>query len=435
MKTFIAVAFLFAGISLAQMPAGTRSPLEVEESQKQLQQAEDYLQANEFAKARDILVALSEMNKKDARVAYDLGIAEESLNHLDAAKAAYQSAITADPKQFEAHLALGMLLARSGDITKARQIFTETTTLTPASGDMSLKARAWRALAHLDADTQPAVARTELLEALKLSPETTDDRELAAQLAVKEGDASAAEVQFRKTLESAPGDIQASIGLARTLQAQKKPEEATSVLQKALAQHANDPQLASQLASIQGANGDLAGAIATLEPAASAHAQDLALQRMLARLYIQANFPQKALPIYDVLIKQRPDDVQLLDEMGDALIHSSQPLEAQKAFEKALANPAAFKSKEEMAAVAYHLAFAASANKDSETVLRALALRDGIEAPSATSLFLAATAHDRLHHTKLAVELYRQFLKEAAGRYPNEEWEARHRLPVLERRR
>ena len=47
-------------------------------------------------------------------------------------------------------------------------------------------------------------------------------------------------------------------------------------------------------------------------------------------------------------------------------------------------------------------------------------------------LFLAATAHDKLHEVKLASDLYKQFLSVANGRFPDEEWEARHRLITLE---
>ena len=51
---------------------------------------------------------------------------------------------------------------------------------------------------------------------------------------------------------------------------------------------------------------------------------------------------------------------------------------------------------------------------------------------SPSSLFLAATAHDKLHQVKLASDLYKQFLSVADGKFPDEEWEARHRLITLE---
>jgi hypothetical protein len=81
---------------------------------------------------------------------------------------------------------------------------------------------------------------------------------------------------------------------------------------------------------------------------------------------------------------------------------------------------------------AEHLAFAASRNNDPKTVLQALAARATVLPNSPSSLFLEATAHDTLHQTKEAVESYKAFLAVAGGKYPDQEFEARHRLVALE---
>ena len=85
-----------------------------------------------------------------------------------------------------------------------------------------------------------------------------------------------------------------------------------------------------------------------------------------------------------------------------------------------------------LATVATTLAFAASQNNAPRTTLQALEIRDKVLPQSPPSLFLAATAHDKLHQTKQAQDLYKQFLSVANGKYPNEEWEASHRLIALE---
>jgi hypothetical protein len=64
--------------------------------------------------------------------------------------------------------------------------------------------------------------------------------------------------------------------------------------------------------------------------------------------------------------------------------------------------------------------------------LQALTLRATVFANSPSSLFLEATAHDKLHHTKQAIDLYKKFLSVANGQFPDEEWEARHRIITLE---
>jgi len=57
-------------------------------------------------------------NPGDARALFDLGYIEDAGNHQDAAAADYRKAMVANPKQFEAPLALGLLLAIRANTTK-----------------------------------------------------------------------------------------------------------------------------------------------------------------------------------------------------------------------------------------------------------------------------------------------------------------------------
>ena len=82
-----------------------------------------------------------------------------------------------------------------------------------------------------------------------------------------------------------------------------------------------------------------------------------------------------------------------------------------------------------------HLAFAASRNHDPHMALQALAERATVLPNSPSSLFLEATAHDTLHQFKDAERAYRAFLALAGGKYPDQEFQARHRLIALEHER
>jgi Tfp pilus assembly protein PilF len=432
LKTLVALLLVTcSSFAQMQLPAGTRSALEVEEQQKQIQNAEELLQKNEAAKARDLLQAVLKGDPNNARASYDLGFADESLKDEAAAEIAYRSAIASDKSQFEARLALGLLLARKDKMAEAREQLVAATERTPIS-DPANKGVAFRALARLDAGKNNEAARDELLQALKLSPETSDDREVAAQIASSSGDSADAETVYRRVLTDTPGQIDASIGLARLQARSARFSDAETTLNKALETHPGDVTLSTQLASIYGAEKKAAAGLPLLEAAHTAHPEDPNVARMLARLYVQTGVPEKSLPIYETLLKTAPDDVELLDDYGDGLMRSKQFAQAEDVLKKAVARPDAFSSKESLAGAAAHLAFAASANQDAATALQALSIRDSIAPPSASSLFLAATAHDRLHHTKLSVDLYRQFLKAANGSYPNEEWEAKHRILALE---
>jgi hypothetical protein len=149
-------------------------------------------------------------------------------------------------------------------------------------------------------------------------------------------------------------------------------------------------------------------------------------------MYSRNNLYEKALPLYASLSTAYPNDPTLLDDQADALIRLRRPAEAQTLLQRAVANPEAFPTQDAFGIAASHLAFAASANHDPVTTLRALELRGRVLAPTPSTLFLAATAHDKLHQVKEASDLYKQFLAAAKGQFPDEEWEARHRLVALE---
>jgi hypothetical protein len=109
--------------------------------------------------------------------------------------------------------------------------------------------------------------------------------------------------------------------------------------------------------------------------------------------------------------------------------------DAEPLLKRAIADPKAFPTPETYGVAASHLAFAAANNNDPATVLQALELRAKVLPPSTSTLFLAATAHDKLHQVKEASDLYKQFLAAAKGQFPDEEWEAKHRLAALEHMR
>ena len=122
-----------------------------------------------------------------------------------------------------------------------------------------------------------------------------------------------------------------------------------------------------------------------------------------------------------------------MDDDADALIHLKRFAEAEAAPQAIVVVSAnGFSTPEAFAGAASHLAFAASQNNDPETVLHALSLRATVLPQSPATLFLEAIARDRLHQLKEAKTLYQQFLSTAGGKFPDEEWEARHRLLALE---
>ncbi len=74
----------------------------------------------------------------------------------------------------------------------------------------------------------------------------------------------------------------------------------------------------------------------------------------------------------------------------------------------------------------------AGENKDYPLVLKALDARVKFLPEIATTYFMRASAYDHLRDVKQAAANYHLFLKTANGKYPDQEWQAKHRLIALE---
>jgi Flp pilus assembly protein TadD len=426
-------------IAQAQLPAGTTdttaSPTQTQAEQDPLRaQASAALDQRDFPAALKVLNTLAAKYPTDAHLLYDLGFTQESLDQTSNAADTYRRAAAADPKYFEPHLSLGLLLARTGQHDPARTELLTATTLTP-SADPALKARAWRALARLDQASRPVDASNELLEAMKISPETPDDIILSGELAEASNDLPAAEAAYRRLLSADPQNPTATSALVHLLEREKKSDQAEALLTAALAKNPDDPTLNAQLASLYDSQNQPEKAIPLIEKLHTANPGDPTLTRLLAHFYSSNSQFDKAAPLYATLTTSYPNDPTLVTDRADALIHLKQFAEAEAILKRTVAEPSAFPTPDDLGLAAGHLAFAASANDDPATTLQALAIRDKVLPQSPSSLFLAATAHDKLHQVKQARDLYKQFLSVANNKFPDEEWQARHRLVTLDHTR
>ena len=109
--------------------------------------------------------------------------------------------------------------SRRGKPDVARPELAAATTLDPGEAGPALKARAWRALAQIDrphpsGEGDYSAASNDLIEALKISPETEDDTLLAAALAEDAGQYDAAESAYRRVLAKYPKSEPATTALA-----------------------------------------------------------------------------------------------------------------------------------------------------------------------------------------------------------------------------
>ncbi|SNS84012.1 Tetratricopeptide repeat-containing protein [Granulicella rosea] len=392
------------------------------------------LEARDYPLALKLLKKLAAEDPKDAHVLYDLAYTQDALDQNSEAEASYRAAIADDGNYIDPRVGLGLLLARVGRTAEARtELLAATAQPNPKAEDAPLRAHAFRALARLDQTARNFEAsRSELLAALKLSPETPDDMAMAADLAVQADDLPEAEEAYRRLLQQSPGDPAATAALGHILLLEKKPREAEPLLTAALDQHPGDPTLTAQLASIYTSEERIGEAIPMVERIHAARPTDQNIARLLGHLYAENGDWAKAEPLFAALITLTPQDPALLDDRADALIHLRRYAEAEDLLKRAVANPRAFTTPGDLGSAAGHLAFAASENGDPQTCLQAIELRAKVLPTSPATLWLTAISHDKLHQVKQAKDSYQQFLAIADGKFPDQEFQARHRLVALE---
>jgi tetratricopeptide (TPR) repeat protein len=432
---------LFASVGLAQntTPAPPKevppAPAPADAADQAIPQpvadAEAAIVKSDWKSATATLSTWLAAHPTDARALFDAGYAADAQNQLDDAASFYRRAVQADPKSFEAQLSLGLLLARQGKLTEARPALAAATQLDPGPAGPALKARAWRALAQIDrprpdGSGNATDASNDLLQALKLSPETPEDTLLAAQLAESAGQYDAAEAAYRRLLAKDPKSLAASSGLAHLLIRQKQYPEAEKLLRAALQQAPDDPGLTAQLANVLAAE-DNPDAVPLLQKLHAAHPADQNITRMLADMLADAGQAAQADQLYVQLLAANPDDASLLVAHAQELTRQLKYPEAYTAFDKAS------QLDPDNADAWSGLAFAASKTGHPDVTLHALTMRSKYLPEVPATYFLWAITYDTLREKKQAIVYYHHFLDSAAGKFPNQEWQARQRLQLLER--
>jgi predicted Zn-dependent protease len=390
-------------------------------------EAEGLIAKADWKTAEGKLAAWLAAHPDDARALFDAGYVADAQNKLDDAAGYYSRALKADPKSFEARLALGLLLARQGKLDEARPELAAATELDPGEAGPGTKARAWRALAQIDRAKDPSEASNDLLEALKLSPETPRDTLLAATLAEAANQLDAAEAAYRRVLAKDAKNPEATAGLGHVLIAHKQYLEAETLLRPALEQTPDDPTLTAELATVLAAQ-DKAEALPLLEKLHDAHPQDENVTRMLAELLAEAGDDAGSDHYYAALVAAHPDDPALLISHGENLIRQLKYGAAFQAFSKAT-------ELDPSDADGWSgLAFAASKTGQASIALHALTMRSKYLPENPSTYFLWATSYDTLRDRAAAISYYHHFLETAAGKFPDQEWQARQRLLLLEKK-
>lgn len=385
-----------------------------------LADAEALLQQQQYAAAEEKLQALVAGHVKNPQMWFDLGFAQSHLNKPQDAATAYRKAVDLAPSWFEANLNLGIALAKSGNATAAIPVLKHAVELKPSSGGDQSLGRAWLSLADVEAETAPADAIAAYDRAAALSPKDSDIYVSAGSLLEKTGNLAGAEQRFQHAAEM--GNAQGTSRLVNLLVKQKRYADAEPWLQKYIAQNPQDPAARVDLGRVLAAENKLPDAITVLQPASGTNPE---AARELADLYLQNKQYALAEPLYRQLLSANPNDAQLHFGLGVSVLYQLKYAEAEQQLLEAV------KLKPDYAEAYDHLADAARENKHYALAIQALDARARFLPESPKTYFSRAISFDHLRLVPQAVANYKKFLEVAGGRYPDQEFQARHRLKAL----
>jgi tetratricopeptide (TPR) repeat protein len=390
----------------------------------ELAKAEDLIQKRDYAGAEPLLRTVSTSDPSNYVAWFELGFVENELGKIDASIAAYRKSVEAKPDVFESNLNLGLQLAktRQPDAEKFLRLATQ---LKPTSHVDEGHFRAWLSLGHVLESGNPDEAIAAFRHASDLQPKDPEPHLAAGSLLEKENKFADAEEEYKKALALDPAS-DALTALANMHMSGRRFPEAAEYLRKLVAAHPDQAAPHAQLGRVLAAEGKYDDAIAELQAGEKLAPRDVSVQRDLADLYATAGKNAEAEAAYRELLTANPNDAELHHELGKALLVQKKFAQAQQEFLSAV------KLKPDYGEAYGDLAFAASENKDYVLTIKALDARAKSLPEVPITYFLRASAYDHLQDVKKAAANYHLFLDSAKGKYPDQEWQAKHRLIALE---
>lgn len=430
MKRTAAITILLATLissALAQTHTTIRHRREIIEDQPpEIAQAEKAIQKNDFAAAEPLLHKALERDPRNYQAWFDLGFVLNRLGRTEDSIHAYRQSIAAKPDVFESNLNLGLMLARANS-PEAEPYLRAATTLKPTDHVEEGQARAWLSLGHLLENSKPDDALAAYQKAAALTPKDPEPHLSAGLLQERQKNFAVAESEYKQALALDPHSTNAVLGLTNLYMKGGRLGDAEPMLRKLAADRPDDAGIHLQLGRVLAAQAKNDDAIPEMQAALKLSPNDSEAQRDLADLYVSAGKNDLAEPLYRTLVAAHPNDAALHRFLGQALLRQKKFPEAQQEFLTSV------RLKRDWPDVYVDLAFAASENKNYELTVRALNGRELLNAEMpAICFFLRASAYDHLGDYKQAALDYHHFLDTANGKYPDQEWQARHRLIAIE---
>ncbi len=392
---------------------------------QEVTRAEAAMSKKDYAAAEKDLLAATEKNPKNFRAWFDLGFVYNATDRTPEAIEAYRKSVEADPTVFESTLNLGLLLGRAGD-PEAEMYLRKATALKPTAHAEQGWYRAWLSLGQVLQKTRPADAVEAFQNAAKLNPKDAEPHLSAGLLLESQNQFAEAVKEYELAAELDPKSNEALAGMVNAYSKLGQMPEAEAALRKYIAVDPNNAKAHVQLGRVLAAQKKYDEASSEFEAGLKLQPDDPVAEKQIAGIYIDQKQYAQAVAHIQSALKNAPQDAELHYWLGVAYLNQHHPAEAQNELLTAV------KLKHDYGEAYGDLALAASANKNYVLTLQALEGRAKFLPEVPGTYFLRATAYDSLRDYPHAAENYHQFLAAANGRFPDEEWKARHRLIAIE---
>jgi tetratricopeptide (TPR) repeat protein len=428
----LTIVALLSGFAHAQSTGKTvrHHKVEVEDpsSPPGLIQAESAIEKKDYTTAEPLLKKVVADDPQNFAAWFDLGFVYNALGRTDDAIAAYRKSVAAKPGVFESNLNLGLTLVKAGQ-PDAEQFLRAATRLKPTANVQQGQARAWLSLGHVIEAKNPDGGLEAYAQAAQLDPKDPEPHLSAGPLLEAQNRYADAENEYKQAFALDPSSIDALTGMANIYMRGHRFGDAEEILRKLVALHPNDAGAHMQLGRMLAADGQPEPAIAELQEALKLAPHDVAVQRDLAQLYLDAKKYDLAEAQFRSLLASQANDGELRYGLGRVLLKQKKFPEAEQEL------IAAIQLKPDLGSAYGDLAGAANETKNYELVIKVLDARAKILPEVPIGYFLRATAYDHLRQYKPAAENYHRFLEKATGQFPDQEFQARHRLIAIEPRK
>jgi tetratricopeptide (TPR) repeat protein len=374
------------------------------------------LDKRDYAQAEQIFTKLAAENPKDYTAQFNLALAEAGLNKDDQAIDHLKQTLALEPNLYQAEINLGMLYLRDKRGQEA------VSTLDPA-----VRARPDLPKPHLYLGQALALtskwpeAAAQFEEVLKRDPSNARAELGLGESLLHEGKLDESKPHYEKAVALDSALKPSLLELAVALSDANRPTDAVPLLN----QFPDDAGAREKLGEIYLSNHKPADAVPQFEAAARLSPTP-ANQLALATAYLRNNEEEKASPLLKQALAANPDDYSLQMTVGRIYRDQKNYAQAESYFYTAA------KLKPNSPEPWSELAGVFTVAQQYPQALTALDKLRQMNAEKAGHFYLRAIILDKFHQVKPALANYQRFLQLSHGENPDQEFQARGRIKVLE---